>query len=372
VLDDSSKHLLIGSTEAYSGKSATILGLGLLLRQRGIDIAYGKPIGTWVAQASNQPALDRALDKGLDKDVEFIATTLGLGDNRIRPTLLTLDPQTITQQLTHDTHPNYRQQVDEYFHSQGEELLLLEGPGTLEEGTLFELSLPQLAAITEAQVLLVARFHSILIVDALLAAKQKLGNRLIGVIINDVPDPQRAEVEGLVKNCLERHHIPVLGILPRTPLMRSVSVGELVHQLKAEVLCCPERMDLMVEKLSIGAMNVNSALKYFRKADNMAVVTGGDRADIQLAALETSTQCLILTGHIAPKAEIISRAKDLEVPILSVDLDTLTTVEIIERSFEQVRLQEPVKVACVQMLMEKYFDIARFLSALGLMAVVPA
>ena len=67
--------------------------------------------------------------------------------------------------------------------------------------------------------------------------------------------------------------------------MRSISVRDIVGRLKADVLCCGDRLDLMVETLTIGAMNVNSALRYFRKGINMAVVTGGDRADIQLAAL---------------------------------------------------------------------------------------
>ena len=59
----------------------------------------------------------------------------------------------------------------------------------------------------------------------------------------------------------------------------------------------------------------------------MAVVTGGDRTELQMAALETSTHCLILTGRIPPKEIIIERAESLEIPVLSVDTDTLTTVE---------------------------------------------
>ncbi|MEO0868098.1 MAG: phosphotransacetylase family protein [Cyanobacteria bacterium J06642_11] len=350
-----SKHLLIGSTEPYSGKSATIAGLALQLRERGIDIAYAKPVGTCPGEQA-----------GLDEDVQFISEILELPSSRLRPTLLSLDAHTIEQQLAEEKSAIASEQMAKYLGGQGEDLLLIEGPGTLEEGTLFGLSLLQLATATEAQVMLVARFHSVLIVDGLLAAKQKLGDRLMGVLINDVPEDQLDAVETNVKNCLERHGIPVLGILPSTPLMRSVSVGELVQQLKAEIICCKERMDLMVQSLSIGAMNVNSALKYFRKADNMAVITGGDRADIQLAALETSTQCLVLTGHIPPSPDIISRAQDLEVPILSVDLDTLTTVEIIERSFQQVRLQEPIKVQCIQLLMEKHFDVARLMEELKL------
>ncbi|HEY9909723.1 MAG TPA: phosphotransacetylase family protein, partial [Thermosynechococcaceae cyanobacterium] len=156
------------------------------------------------------------------------------------------------------------------------------------------------------------------------------------------------------------------GLLPRSALLRSVSVRELVKQLKAEVLCCADRLDLMVETLSIGAMNVNSALKYFRKGRNMAVVTGGDRADIQLAAMETSTHCLILTGQMPPLPSILSRAEDLEIPVLSVDLDTLTTVEIVDRAFGQVRLHEPIKVQCICQMMAEHFEIDRLLRELDL------
>lgn len=358
-----SKHLLIGSTEAYSGKSATILGLGLQLQQRGIDFAYAKPIGTCPS--------DRT-EITLDEDVYFITQELKLADNRVKPTLFSLEASTIEHQLANDAQNPYLPQLSDYLNSQGEELLLIEGPGTLDEGTLFGLSLPQLAETTDAQVMLVACFHSVLIVDGILAAKQRLGDRLMGVLINDIPEDQISAAETLVKPCLERHGVPVLGLLPSNPIMRSVSVGELIHQLKADVLCCPDRIDLMVQELTIGAMNVSSALKYFRKARNMAVVTGGDRADIQLAALETSTQCLILTGHIPPRPDILDRAKDLEIPILSVDLDTLTTVEIIEKSFEQVRLQEPIKVKCAHLLMEQHFDIERLIAELSIKPAVTA
>jgi len=97
----------------------------------------------------------------------------------------------------------------------------------------------------------------------------------------------------------------------------------------------------------------------------MAVVTGGDRVEIQQAALETSTQCLILTGQLPPPPFILNRAEELEIPILSVDLDTLTTVEIIDRTFGQVRVHEPIKIECIRSLMNQHFDIERLLSQLG-------
>jgi hypothetical protein len=165
---------------------------------------------------------------------------------------------------------------------------------------------------------------------------------------------------------LERIGLMVLGVMPRSPLLRSVTVEELGRRLQARVLCSRERLDLLVETLSIGAMNVNSAMEFFRRRRNMAVVTGADRTDIQLAALEASTQCLILTGVGEPLPQLIYRAEELEVPVLKVDHDTLSTVEVIEAAIGQVRLHEPVKATHAIRLVEENCHFERLFERLGL------
>lgn len=360
-MPSSAKYLLIGSTEAYSGKSATIFGLSHQLQQKGLDVAYGKPLGNCVFESNSSV---------VDEDVQFVTQILKLPEDRLLPTLLAMDEGAIQKRLGGEDQTDYRQRVSQYLQRPIGDLVLLEGPGNLEEGSLFGLSLLQVAEEVDAKVLLVSRYKSLLSVEALLSAKQRLGNRLIGVVINDIPSKQLESVGAQIGSFLERQGIPVLGMLPKSALLRSVSVAELVHQLHAEVLCRSDRLDLMVESLAIGAMNVNSALKYFRKRHNMAVVTGGDRVEIQLAALESSTQCLILTGQMPPSSFILTKAEELEIPILSVDLDTLTTVEIVDRTFGQVRLHEPIKVQCIRALMQTHFDIDRLLTQLGSTAAV--
>jgi hypothetical protein len=354
----SAKYLLIGSIETYSGKSATVLGLSHQLQRKGLDIAYGKPLGTCLNLSSGTV---------VEEDVQFIASSLNLPDNRVAPTMLALDEVTVQKRLRGEDKTNYQQSlVQNYLQSSWGDLVLLEGPGDLAEGNLFGLSLLQVAEVLDADVLLVARYKSLLSVEALLSAKQLVGDRLIGVVINEIPAEQLEAVNNLLRPFLEKQDIPVLAMLPKNDLLRSVSVGELVKQLNADVLCRNDRLDLLVESLAIGAMNVNSAVKYFRKRRNKAVVTGGDRVEIQQAALETSTQCLILTGQLPPPPFILNRAEELEIPILSVDLDTLTTVEIVDRAFGQVRVHEPIKVECIRQLMSEHFDIDRLLSQIGL------
>lgn len=353
-MPSSTKRLVIGSTESYSGKSAVLLGIGLQLQGLGIDLGFGKPIGNSIN------------GEGKDPDLDFIAETLHLPASRYYAPSISLTETTVADHLTLSGGSPSSYSLQRYTEHQGEALVLLEGPGNLTEGTLLNLSVAHIAAEIDGLVLLVTRYDSLLLVDRLLAAKAQLGSRLMGVIINDVPTEAVETCANLARPFLEQQGIPVLAVLPRSPIMRSITVREIVARLNAEVLCCENRLDLMVETLTIGAMNVNSALRYFRKATNMAVVTGGDRTDIQFAALETSTQCLVLTGQIPPSPEILERASDMEVPIVSVDSDTLSTVERIDELFGQVRLHEPIKVQCIQDLIAAHFDMERLLQLLDL------
>ncbi len=353
-MSTTAKHLLIGSMAACSGKSATILGLAHQFQQRGLTMTYAKPLGDCPSTLQQ------------DEDVVLVSQALHLSADRIYQPLLYLDQASINKRLSGQDQNDYRAALSAYLETRGEQLVLVEAPASLGTGRLFDLATQQMAEVLQAGVVLVYRFDGQPTVDNLLAAKRELGDRLLGVLIGDVPKADWQYAEAVIRPYLEEQGIAVFGLMPRNNILRSVSVRELVYQLKAELLCRGDRLDLMVESLAIGAMNVNAAMKYFRKGSNMAIVTGGDRSDIQLAALETSTNCLILTGQIAPQPFILNRAEELEIPVISVDLDTLTTVEIINHAFGRVRVQEKIKITCIQQMMDKYFDCDRLLAKLNI------
>ncbi|MGK7939411.1 MAG: phosphotransacetylase family protein [Crocosphaera sp.] len=353
----STKYVIVASIEPYTGKSGSILGLAHQFQDKGLSIAYGKPIGTCLEE--EQPLTKEA-------DVEFITEVLGLKESQIRSPLVSLQRASVEKRLKQEDTKNYGQLLKDSLKDIDADVVVLEGAGTLWEGSLFGLSIVDMATTLDASVLLVVRYHSPLVVDSLLTVKLGLGDRLAGIVINNIPHKEFETTQTLIRPYLENQGIQVLGLLPASRLLQSVSVREIAHQLNAQVLCRDDRLDLMVESLTIGAMNVNSALEYFRQGQNKAVVTGGDRTDLQLAALETSTSCLILTGHMKPQPLIINRAEDVEVPIISVDFDTLTTVEIVDQAFGNVRLQEKIKVSCIQELMVKNFDINSLIAHLSL------
>ncbi len=352
--------LLIGSCEPFSGKSAVVLGLGRQLARQGVPLAFGKPLATCMDDPLDAPLDGAPGNPLLDPDVRFIGATLGLEPEQLIPSLHVLEPVAARARLlAGDLAPGEGLTLlQRRIHDDADRLVLLEGAGSLSEGQLYGLGLVQLAQALQAPVLLVHPWSDSRSVDALLEARPQLGDLLAGVVLNAVLPEVVPEVREAVLPALERLGIPVLGVMPRSPLLRSVTVEELARRLEATVLCCHDGLDLLVETLSIGAMNVNSAMEFFRRRRNMAVVTGADRTDIQLAALEASTQCLILTGAGEPLPQLISRAEELEVPVLKVDHDTLTTVEVIDAAIGHVRLHEAVKATYAIRLVEEncHFD----------------
>ncbi|MCP9927859.1 phosphotransacetylase family protein [Cyanobium sp. CH-040] len=365
--------LLIGSCQSFSGKSAVVLGLARQLLRAGVLLRFGKPLATVLENEA--PAADDG--ELFDADVRFVGANLRLSAGQLLPSLHSLDLAEVRRRLLageQDPGDGYTRlqalladpPATEPALAGALRLNLLEAAGSLDEGLLHGLSLAQLARELDAPVLLVHPWSDVRSVDPLLAARAALGERLAGVVLNGVDPDGLAGVRQEIVPALERFGLPVLGVMPRSPLLRSVTVEELARRLQAEVLCSRDRLDLLVETLSIGAMNVNSAMEFFRRRRNMAVVTGADRTDIQLAALEASTQCLILTGAGEPLPQLVTRAEELDVPLLKVEHDTLTTVEVIEQAFGHVRLHEDVKATYAVRLVEEHCNFEPLFQRLAL------
>ena len=359
-----SKTLLIGSCEPFSGKSALVLGIAKYLKTFNKSVRYGKPLATSLEISSDK---DHYLPL-IDDDVRFVGSTLGFSTDQLIPSVHLLSPDTAQKRLLEQrlepgkAFEDLLKTLDEPFDG----LNILEAAGNLNEGLLYGLSLVQIAKKLNLQVLLVHLWQNSCSMDHLLAAKEQLGDNLLGVVLNAVTPSDVEDIKSNIVPSLSSLGFTLFGVMPRSPLLRSVTVEELTRRLDARVICCSDNLELMVETLSIGAMNVNSAMEFFRKRRNMAVVTGADRTEIQLAALEASTQCLILTGAGEPLPQLISRAEELEVPLLKVETDTLSTVEVIEQAFGHVRLHEDVKANYAFRLVEEHCDLNLLLENIGI------
>jgi len=355
------KALYVTSLHTFSGKTALCLGLGRRFQADGLTVGYLKPLSTHPWKVAGRVA---------DEDADFVRRTLGLSEDACDMVSVVLDQELLLQELVGEAPPDLLAKIKADFErvSAGKDIVLLEGGASLREGFSVGLGTPVVADALDMPSLALAPFlNRMSLLDDCLVAQLRMGDRLLGVLINKVPDEEMEFVLYVARPYLERQGIPVLGVMPMRRELQAISVEELADALGGEFLALPEKKDVLIEHVVVGAMNVEQALPRIRRIPGTKVViTGGDRADIQLVALETATHCLILTGQLHPVPEVIRRAEECGVPVLLVRANTMETVEAIERIFGKTRLGQRVKLEQFETLLSEHFDFERLNQDLGL------
>jgi hypothetical protein len=143
-------------------------------------------------------------------------------------------------------------------------------------------------------------------------------------------------------------------------------VEELNEMLGGKVLCCHDKLTNLVEHFLIGAMQVDKAIEYFKKTRNNAVIVGGDRADIQLSAIESGSVCLILTGELYPGEIILAVAEQKNIPILVVREDTYSIAKKLEKLSVRLRLRDKAKVERGMNMVNEHVNFSLLYKKLGI------
>ena len=351
--------LFVGSTSGFSGKNVVCLGIGKRFIKDGIKMGYFKPVGVFPIQ--HEGVLT-------DEDVVFFRDTLNIKDALIDICPIVLTEELLARALKGKDVGLCEKMLDSFNRvSADKDVVLVNGLGNLHHGEFMGCAGLDFINKTGSKVILTDRFeHLNLSVDGFLQAKELLGDKLIGVIVNRIDPDKMDKVRELALPFLKEHGIATLGVMPEDPVLGAVTVGELRESLGGDLVCGEDHLDNLVERFCIGAMNVESALRVFRRVPNKAVVTGGDRSDIQLAALETSTRCLVLTGDLYPSPQIIIRAEECSVPIIVVPSDTQRTVEKFESILGALSIRNKNKLERAVQLVEQTVDFETMYSALGL------
>jgi BioD-like phosphotransacetylase family protein len=313
------------------------MGVGLRLKKDGLRVGYFKPVGILPIKVENILT---------DKDAWFIYRAFELKDH-----VAEICPVVLTQELTVRAYlkdiRGLLRKIERSFKqlSQDKDIMIVGGSGSIYSWSVLGVSGLKVIKRLNAKVLLVVKYEGEFCVDYILQAKKDLGDHFIGVIFNKVTHEFRQSVDDYIVPFLKRRGIDVIGILPHDPLVGSITVEELNEMLGGKVLCCHDRLSNLIERFLIGAMQVDRATEYFKMTKNNAVIVGGDRADIQLSAIESGTECLVLTGELYPSEVIVSRAEQKNIPIIVVRDDTYTVAKKVERLSVRLRLRDKAKVA---------------------------
>lgn len=346
------KPLLVGSTDSGTGKTAIAIALAKLAQDRGHTVAYMKPKGT---------TPESAVGKTRDQDPALARTVLSLDAEMRTLEPVVYSPTFVTEALRGREQPaQLAERIRTAYETLAEDadIVIIEGGDRLITGGIVELTDSDIASLLNAELLLVGRYTEGRDVDDVLGAATLVDNRFKGVVFNDIPTNLVDEVIDDVQPFLSNRGIETYGGIPHDEELAGVSVGDLVDSLGAELLTSSVDLSRRVERFTVGAMSGDAALSGFRRTHNSAVITGGDRSEIQSAALEASgVVCLILTGGHRPPSAILNRAETEGLPVLQVAAETRSTIDRTEEVLRSGRTQRPETVDRMATLIEERVDV---------------
>ena len=192
---------------------------------------------------------------------------------------------------------------------------------------------------------------------------QAFDGRIIGTIINSMPEQAMHHAETTLTALFEQQGIAVLGVIPETRRMLAFTVGEIAKHLGADLinsaaLTSPEeRMGELVEHFMLGGLFLDRGAYVFGRRENKAVIVRGDRPDLQMAALDTSTACLILTNDKTPVQYIAHHAGLRQTPMLATPAPTLEVMERLHSIGDRGSVNSAHKVQCFAGLLEAHCNL---------------
>ena len=319
--------LYITSLEGAAGKTTVGAGLGKHLMASGNKVGFLKLLTT---DAEGSPA------GNADSDAVFMKRILALKEP-IEVLCLVISRQ---DNLVSDIKEAYAKVA------KGKDVVIVEGAGGRDT------AYTKIVDALDTRVVVVAGYSDELSMASLATDSKDCGAHLLGVVLNKVPKNHLERVAGQVSGS----GVSILGVLPEDRALFALTVGELAEHVHGKILNGTDRSGELVENIMLGAMTVDHGPEYFGRKDNKAVIVRGERPDMQLAALETPTTCLVISGDTEPISSVVYGAESQKVPIIITRDDIVATVTDIENALGKTRFNQESKVARLTDIMERYFN----------------
>ncbi|UCB43692.1 MAG: phosphotransacetylase family protein [Dehalococcoidales bacterium] len=326
--------LYITSLVRGTGKTALSTGIGRHLLREGKKVGFFKVILGNQNQTAN----------GTDSDAAFMQRIL----------LLEEPVEQICPVFSDSNGPPDRTKkaFDEV--SKGKDVMIVEGEAN-----------PDIAKALGARVIIVDT-ASESPGDALITAGKSFGDSLLGVVLNKVPEGKVEMVSRQARAKFSSEEMNVLAVLPENHALFTLTIGEVAKHIQGEFLNNADKSEELMENLMLGALTVDTGPLYYERKSNKVAILRSERSDMQLAALQTPTRCLVLSGNRTPLPQIMSQAEDKEVPIIQTEEDIATIISNIENALANNRFNQENKLPILTGLIEQHFDFPALYRGAGL------
>ena len=162
-------------------------------------------------------------------------------------------------------------------------------------------------------------------VSGIRAVAGQFGDRLSRIIVNAVPELRMHYVETTLLPAITDAGLPAASAIQQDRTLSAPTMREIVEHLEADVVAYPEGLDALVPRVMVGALALDGGIYYYGQADEKVVLTRWDRPDLQMPAMATGCQGLILTGGQGPIPYVQNRVDELRIPVAVVPGGTVAT-----------------------------------------------
>lgn len=352
----------IGSTTQRAGKSLLAFSMGVLLQRAGFRVGYMKPVGR-IAQTVGDVVGDVDAMVAQELIGQYAAPDL------LSPVMMPKNLHTLALFESTRKPGNTLERIAAAYGklAEGKDAMVVCGtcafPAT---GQFCEADGLAITRHLRLKTVLIERYNDWINYDALLHLKSLLGEDLLGVILNDVPPEETLEATRVLIPYLAHRGITTLGVIPREPRLSAIRVAELSQSLSGCIVAGNRNSSRNVESFFIGSMQVDNFMTHLRAHQDSAVIVGGDRTDLQLAALHTTCPCLVLTGNFTPPDIIRNRAESMGVPVICVREHPNTVARNMTAVIKGKKLRDLCQINLGISLVERSVDIGKITAAVGM------
>ena len=377
------RQLYLAATGQNRGKTTTSLGLLNGFIERGLGAGFMKPVGQRTVIDHGEPA---------DEDAVLMHETFGLREpyDAMSPVHI---PRGFTKayiagEVVEDLGARITRAAATFANH---DVLLIEGTGHAGVGAVIGLSNATVAAMLGAPAIIVSEggvgrpIDEIVLNAALFRAH---GVHVAGAIVNKVDEDAQPGIAHVISRGLGPHGIPLLGTLPRRPILSNPTLEMILEGVHGEPLHDGPDLERVIDGVAIGAMEPGHMLE--RVGPGTLVIVPGDREDVILtlttahlvgpagsadpgefigtggrgaiAGHEGAAIGLVLTGGYRPRQAVIDAIRRADLFATLVPEDTYSVASEVHDLLVKTHPADVEKIELIKRLVADNLDLDRILA----------
>ena len=377
------RQLYLAATGQNRGKTTAALGLLDGFLRRGLRTGFLKPVGQRTIIDHGVPA---------DEDAVLMHETFGLPEpySVMSPVHIPrgFTKSYIAGEVVEDLAARV---VAAHRHFLDYDVLLIEGTGHAGVGAVIGLSNGAVAAALGAPTIIISEGGVGRPIDEIVlnaALFERHGVPIAGAIVNKVDVDAQPGIHDVLRKGLAPYGIPLLGVLPRQPILSNPTLEMILEGLGGEALHEGPDLERVIDGVAIGAMEPGHMLE--RVGPGTLVIVPGDREDViltlttahlmgpargarvdellqvplgLLANHDGAAVGLVLTGGYRPRRAVLEAIRRADLFATLVDADTYSVASEIHDLLVKTHPADAEKIRLIKELVAANLDVDLILAA---------